>query len=270
MSAFLRIQYRAFYCAAWMNNLKRLLSLRMQRIGIWVGGGIICRGGSRTARVYWKILAFDDFDTVELARVFHHARAAFTQANRHQHIFAFDQFTENAVFTIQPGGRGMCDEEQSAVGVWTCVCHAQDAAHVPVHWDLSGQADRFATREEALATFALLPGASVALTLLLALIPAIEPLRENLQRGRRAYLTAWFGAQAMIALVSVGLALMFARGAGGATSDVDLFVRAMIAGGAVLLVLLGDALVATPGECLLVLGLELPQKLVVAACHDSD
>jgi uncharacterized membrane protein len=133
------------------------------------------------------------------------------------------------------------------IGAWLWLGNAlpQDAAHVPVHWDLSGQADRFATREEALATFALLPGASVALTLLLALIPAIEPLRENLQRGRRAYLTAWFGAQAMIALVSVGLALMFARGAGGATSDVDLFVRAMIAGGAVLLVLLGDALPKT-------------------------
>ena len=46
-------------------------------------------------------------------------------------------------------------------------------------------------------------------------------------------------------IVAKGLALMFARGAGGATSDVDLFVRAMIAGGAVLLVLLGDALPKT-------------------------
>jgi len=133
------------------------------------------------------------------------------------------------------------------VGAWLWMQNAlpQDAVQVPVHWGLNGEADRFVTRDEALALFALLPGASVALTILLALIPAIEPLRENLQRGQRAYLTAWFGAQAMIALVSVGFALLTVRAAGGATSDVDLFVRAMIAGAAVLLVFLGDVMPKT-------------------------
>ena len=58
------------------------------------------------------------------------------------------------------------------VGAWLWLANAlpQDATLVPVHWDLSGEADRFVTREEALALFALLPGTSVALTILLALI----------------------------------------------------------------------------------------------------
>ncbi len=134
-----------------------------------------------------------------------------------------------------------------SIGAWLWLQNAlpQDAAHIPVHWGFDGQPDRFTARGEALATFALLPGAGVVLTILFALIPAIEPLRENLQRGRRAYLTAWFGAQAMMALVSVGVALLMVRAAGGATSDVDLFVRAMIAGVAVLLVALGDVLPKT-------------------------
>jgi uncharacterized membrane protein len=116
---------------------------------------------------------------------------------------------------------------------------------VPVHWGFDGVADRFAPRDQALMLFALIPAAGVLLTLLFCLLPRIEPLRENLMRGRRAYLTAWIGVQAMLALTAVGLALLTARSTGAASPDVDLFVRVIIAGAGVLIMFLGDAMPKT-------------------------
>jgi uncharacterized membrane protein len=129
--------------------------------------------------------------------------------------------------------------------LWLASTLPADTGPLPVHWDISGVADRFASRDEALRMFALLPGACVVVALLLALIPSIEPLRENMLRSRRVYLTAWIGVEAMLALLAVGVALVTAQSAGAATPNVDIFVRALIAGSAVLVMFVGDALPKT-------------------------
>ncbi len=129
--------------------------------------------------------------------------------------------------------------------IWLAITLPADAGQLPVHWGISGVADRFARRDEALLMFGLLPGAAIFVALLLSLFTYIEPLRENLVRSRRAYLTAWIGVEAMLALVAVGVALVTAQSAGVATPNVDLFVRAMVAGAAVLLMFVGDALPKT-------------------------
>lgn len=128
--------------------------------------------------------------------------------------------------------------------LWLNAVLPQDV-QVPVHWGFDGVADRFAPRDEALTLFVLIPGAALLLTLLFYLLPRIEPLRENLMRGQRAYLTAWIGVQAMLALIAVGLALVTVRSTGAASPDVDLLVRVIIAGAGVLIMFLGDAMPKT-------------------------
>jgi hypothetical protein len=134
-----------------------------------------------------------------------------------------------------------------SVGAWVWLANTLPAGSdsLPVHWGISGVADRFAPRDEALLIFGLLPGAAIFVALLLALLPYLEPLRENLLRGRRAYLTAWIGVEAMLALLAVGVALVTAQSAGVAPPNVDLLVRAIIAGASVLLMFIGDALPKT-------------------------
>jgi uncharacterized membrane protein len=119
------------------------------------------------------------------------------------------------------------------------------AEQVPVHWGLKGSPDRFASRDEAIALFGLLPAAWLLATLLFSAIASIEPLRTNAMKARRVFLTGWIGAQALLALVACGVALMTAASASGAASDSNLFVRVVVAGGGVLVAFIGDALPKT-------------------------
>lgn len=118
-----------------------------------------------------------------------------------------------------------------------------DAGALPVHWGVNGP-DRFAPRDEALRTLLLIPGAGVAIALLFAVAPFIDPFRDNIRKSGRAYLTGWIGSQAMLALVAVGVAVMTVRHAQGGGGHNE-FVRFIIAGVGVLFVFLGDALPKT-------------------------
>src|SRR5262245_52914557 len=94
------------------------------------------------------------------------------------------------------------------LGAWIWVAFAlpEDATRVPVHWGVSGAPDDFVAREHALAYFGALPGTGLLLAILFWAIPRLEPLRENLLKGSRAYLAGWIGAQAMFALIALGMA----------------------------------------------------------------
>lgn len=127
---------------------------------------------------------------------------------------------------------------------WTGQNIPADVALLPVHWGADGQPDRFLPRDEALRTYWLLPGIAVVLALVLAVLPSIDPLKANIQRSSRAYMTAWIGGMALMALVSVGIALMTVRAATG-DGDANQFVRWIMAGVGVLFVFLGDALPKT-------------------------
>lgn len=119
-----------------------------------------------------------------------------------------------------------------------------DVAQLPVHWGADGRPDRFLPRNEALQTYWLLPGVAVVLSILLAILPSIDPLKANIHRSWRAYLTAWIGSMALLALVSVGVALMTVRAATG-DADSDQFVRWVMAGMGMLFIFLGDAMPKT-------------------------
>jgi uncharacterized membrane protein len=133
--------------------------------------------------------------------------------------------------------------------IWAAFALPQDATQVPVHWGVSGKPDDFVAREHALAYFGALPGTGLLLTLLFWAIPRLEPLRDNLLKGSRAYLAAWIGVQAILALVSLGMAFAWTA-PDGASPAADAFAnvafaRLVIAATGVLFVFIGDALPKT-------------------------
>ncbi|HEX8568954.1 MAG TPA: SdpI family protein [Caulobacteraceae bacterium] len=75
---------------------------------------------------------------------------------------------------------------------------------LPVHWGLDGEPDRFGSREEA---FLGLPAVAAGLTLLMAVLPYLDPRGTNLRRSEQAYLTAWIGSLSLLALVQAGLTM---------------------------------------------------------------
>jgi len=119
-----------------------------------------------------------------------------------------------------------------------------DVTQLPVHWGPDGRPDRFLPRAEALQTLWILPGVSLGMAAVMAIIPAIDPFRGNIERSARAYLTAWIGAQALLVLAAIGAAVLTVRAAGG-DADGNEFVRWIIAGTGLLFVFLGDALPKT-------------------------
>ncbi|MCW5724619.1 MAG: SdpI family protein [Maricaulaceae bacterium] len=81
---------------------------------------------------------------------------------------------------------------------------------IPVHYNIAGEADRYGSRAEA---FLFLPALLLGLTLMLAVLPSIDPRGQNLRRSRALYLTAWSisalalaGGQALISLAAAGMA----------------------------------------------------------------
>jgi uncharacterized membrane protein len=69
-----------------------------------------------------------------------------------------------------------------AYGVWAVGPDAQ----VPVHWDVNGEANGWAT---AIVGFSLMPLITAGIVALFAVVPRIEPRRRNLERSASAYRT---------------------------------------------------------------------------------
>lgn len=63
-----------------------------------------------------------------------------------------------------------------------------DDALVPVHWNISGEPDRYGSKFSGLFT---LPLITTGLVILFSFLPYIDPKRANLARSRKAYLAAW-------------------------------------------------------------------------------
>lgn len=122
-----------------------------------------------------------------------------------------------------------------ALGAWGYV-NADPGAEFPVHWGLDGRPDRFGSRTEA---FLGLPAVAVGVTLLMAALPLLDPRGTNLRRSGEAYLTAWWGALCLLALVQTGLTLT-ALGVWDASSNT--FPRLMAAGVALMIAAVGNVL----------------------------
>jgi uncharacterized membrane protein len=82
---------------------------------------------------------------------------------------------------------------------------------IAVHWGIDGRPNGFAPKSFG---FIILPCFALALSLLFAVLPAIEPRRANLLASRTLYLTGWYGglfvlgaAHALIVLHAAGFSI---------------------------------------------------------------
>lgn len=105
-------------------------------------------------------------------------------------------------------------------------------AQIPVHWGPSGEADGFASKEVGLL---LLPGLTLGIGALLAVIPAIDPRRANLLRSQPAYRGIAYGA--LLLMLALHVAAVLA--ATGRTVDMPRFVSI---GVGILFVVIGNFL----------------------------
>lgn len=77
-----------------------------------------------------------------------------------------------------------------------------ETIRLPIHWDLSGQADQFAGKWVAL----LMPAGVIGLvSLLFYFLPAIEPRKEGLARSQGLYLWGWLALLLMGAVIELVL-----------------------------------------------------------------
>jgi len=86
-------------------------------------------------------------------------------------------------------------------------CSIPADIRLPIHWNLSGEADNFASKWPALFMPA---GIAAAVSLLFFFLPALEPRREGLERSQGLYLWGWAAVLilcAAIDFVIVALAL---------------------------------------------------------------
>jgi uncharacterized membrane protein len=105
-------------------------------------------------------------------------------------------------------------------------------AIVPIHWSVSGEPDGFAA---AWIAFAIGPVVTALIIGLMALLPRIEPRRENLRRSADAYRTA---AVALVVLLGVLHVVTVLSGAG-----LDVPVGVIVGGGVgVLFMLIGNVI----------------------------
>jgi uncharacterized membrane protein len=96
------------------------------------------------------------------------------------------------------------------ISLWGWVA-LPEGARIATHWDASGNPNGYSSK--ALGLIAL-PGVALALTLLFAVLPYIEPRRANLLASRKLYLSGWYGglfvmanAQLLIVLHATGQAV---------------------------------------------------------------
>ena len=82
-----------------------------------------------------------------------------------------------------------------------------DNARIPMHWNFHGQVDGYGSR----AAVFFMPGVVLAVSLLLFLLPWLEPRRGNLLRSASAYRWVWLG---IVTFLSGLHALMLATALG--------------------------------------------------------
>lgn len=146
---------------------------------------------------------------------------------------------------------GMC-----AVNLWA-MPQIPDI-EVPVHWGIDGTPDRYGDRGEAIFALWMIPAATVFVTLLLAIAPRLDPNGDNLMKSRKAYVTIWCSAMIMLLAVHAGIAMLMLRSV-VADPDANEFVRFVIAGSAILIIIKGNYLPKTRSNWFL--GIRTPWTL---------
>ncbi|MEE2526536.1 SdpI family protein [Hyphobacterium sp. HN65] len=86
--------------------------------------------------------------------------------------------------------------------------HTEPGAQIPVHFSLSGEANRYGSKAEA---FLFLPALLIGISFLMSLAPSIDPRGGNIRRSRPMYIVGWIigvvalaGGQGLITWTAVG------------------------------------------------------------------
>lgn len=130
----------------------------------------------------------------------------------------------------------------AGVTVWAIGQLPED--NIPIHWNTQGVADQFADRQQAALLLWILPAAAAFSAVVFALLPRIEPMRENLVRSRKAYNAAWITTMLLLLGVHSGLIYMTLQVSGGIMESTD-FVRLVIGGTGIMFFVLGNYLPKT-------------------------
>lgn len=118
------------------------------------------------------------------------------------------------------------------------------ADNIPVHWGIDGTPDRYGGRAEALFGLWVVPISAFFSALVFALLPALEPMRDNLIKSRRAYRAIWISTMVLMFGIHAGLVWLMVSGLDGVQNSNE-FVRFVIAGTGLLFLLIGNYLPKT-------------------------
>lgn len=130
----------------------------------------------------------------------------------------------------------------ASISVWTGAQLPAD--NIPVHWNGEGVADRFSDKREALFLLWMLPGCALIGALVFALLPQIEPMRDNLFKSRKAYTAIWVTSLLLFLGIQGGIAFMMLAGSGEEMQSNE-FVRFIIAGCGIMFIIMGNYLPKT-------------------------
>ena len=94
----------------------------------------------------------------------------------------------------------------SLVNIWAMGL-MPETGDIPIHWNINGEADRFTTPHKAKLFLWIIPAIMIGTSLLLAVLPRIDPRKINLEKSARAYLAIWISMIVMMSCVSVIISL---------------------------------------------------------------
>lgn len=111
------------------------------------------------------------------------------------------------------------------VAVWGFAQVGVDA-QVPIHWGPSGEVDGYAS---SLFAFLMTPVLTAGIVVLMAVVPRIEPRRENLRRSSDAYRTVAIALVLFFGVVQVGIVMAGVTGAFPMATAISLGIGTLFA-----------------------------------------
>lgn len=130
----------------------------------------------------------------------------------------------------------------SGISIWASG-HLPES-NIPVHWNAQGIPDRFADRQEAMLMLWLLPGIALFGAVVFAILPQIEPMRDNLFKSRKAYNAVWIASMLLFFGIHAGISYMMLQSSGDDMQSNE-FVRFVIAGTGIMFIVMGNYLPKT-------------------------
>jgi uncharacterized membrane protein len=120
-----------------------------------------------------------------------------------------------------------------------------EGSSIPLHWNIDGVADRFGDRGEALASLALLPVISAAVSAVFWAMTRMEPKQDGLEASAKAFLVSWIAMLVVMLVVTLGMAVQIVGNAGAPDMSPDGFVRLVMVAVAGMMLVLGNYLPKT-------------------------